>query len=66
MSTSNTKSNGKTFHERKSQNLSQVYVSLDNADSVIEGGRPFMVLTFLSQYETSGAPFFAHFAKSLP
>jgi hypothetical protein len=34
---SNTKSNTKTFHERKSQNLSPVYVSLDNADTVIDG-----------------------------
>jgi hypothetical protein len=42
MSKSNTKSksksNTKTFHERKSQNLSPVQVSLDNADTVIEGG----------------------------
>jgi len=34
---SNTKSNTKTFHEEKSQNPSQVHVSLDNADTVIEG-----------------------------
>src|SRR6267143_1345185 len=37
---SNTKSNSntKTFHEEESQNLSRVQVSLDNADTVIEGG----------------------------
>src|SRR3981081_4496012 len=37
---SNTKSNSntKTFHEEESQNLSRVHVSLDNADTVIEGG----------------------------
>ena len=36
---SNTKSNSntKTFHEEESQNLSRVHVSLDNADTVIEG-----------------------------
>src|SRR5882762_3936796 len=40
MSTNNSKNNcnPKTFHERKSQNLSLVHVSLDNTDSVIEGG----------------------------
>jgi len=38
-SNTNTKSNTKTFHERKSQNLSPVHVSLDNADTVIEGVR---------------------------
>jgi hypothetical protein len=40
MSTSNSKDNRnpKTFHERKSQNHSQVHLSLDNADTVIEGG----------------------------
>ena len=37
-SNTQSKSNSKTFHERKSQNLSQVHVSLDNADTVIEGG----------------------------
>jgi hypothetical protein len=31
------KSNTKTFHERKNQNLSPVEVSLENADTVIEG-----------------------------
>ncbi len=40
-SKSNRKSNTKTFHERESQNLSPVHVSLDNADTVIEGGPPF-------------------------
>jgi len=37
---SNTKSNSntKTFHEEGSQNPSRVHVSLDNADTVIEGG----------------------------
>ena len=30
------KSNTKTFHERKNQNLSPVHVSLDNADTVID------------------------------
>jgi hypothetical protein len=37
---SNTKSNSntKTFHEEESQNLSRVHASLDNADTVIEGG----------------------------
>ncbi len=39
-SKSNRKSNTKTFHERESQNLSPVHVSLDNADTVIEGGPP--------------------------
>ena len=38
---SNTKnknqSNTKTFHERKNQNLSPAHVSLDNADTVIDG-----------------------------
>jgi hypothetical protein len=40
MSKSNIKSNSKTktFHEEESQNLSRVHVSLDNADTVIEGG----------------------------
>jgi len=38
MSKSNTKSNSKTLHEEESQNLSLVHVSLDNADTVIEGG----------------------------
>jgi hypothetical protein len=37
MSKSNTKSNTKTFHEKESQNLSPIQVSLDNADTVIEG-----------------------------
>ena len=37
------KSNTKTFHERKSQNLSPVHVSLDNADTVIEGA-PLLAL----------------------
>jgi len=37
MSKSNTKSNTKTFHEGKNQNPSLVHVSLDNADTVIEG-----------------------------
>ena len=41
---SNTKSNSntktKTFHEEESQNPSRVHVSLDNADTVIEGGPP--------------------------
>jgi len=43
MSTNNSKNNcnPKTFHERKSQNLSLVHVSLDNTDSVIEGGPSF-------------------------
>ncbi len=42
-SNTNTKNNRntKTFHERKSQNLSLVHVSLDNADTVIEGGPSF-------------------------
>jgi len=40
----NTKSNTKTFHERKSQNLSPVHVSLDNADTVIEGAPSFRAL----------------------
>src|SRR5882724_6545914 len=46
MSTNNSKNNcnPKTFHERKSQNLSLVHVSLDNTDSVIEGGPPFSSL----------------------
>src|SRR6267143_6825754 len=36
---SNTKSNSNTkpFHEEESQNLSRVHVSLDNADTVIDG-----------------------------
>lgn len=42
MSTSNTKhkskTNPNTFHEEESQNPSMVEVSLDNADTVIEGG----------------------------
>jgi len=33
--------NPKTLDERTSQNLSQVHVSLDNADTVIEGGPGF-------------------------
>jgi hypothetical protein len=43
MSKSNIKSNSKTktFHEEESQNLSRVHVSLDNADTVIEGGPAF-------------------------
>ena len=40
---SNTKSNTKTFHEEESQNPSQVHVSLDNADTVIEGAPLFPV-----------------------
>jgi len=36
-SKSNTKSNTKTFHEKESQNLSPIQVSLDNADTVIDG-----------------------------
>jgi hypothetical protein len=36
-SSTKNKSNTKTFHERKNQNLSPVEVSLDNADTVIEG-----------------------------
>src|ERR1017187_233545 len=40
---SNIKSNTntKTFHERKSQNLSRVDVSLDNADTVIDESGPW-------------------------
>jgi hypothetical protein len=43
---SNSKSNTKTktFHERESQNLSPVQVSLDNADTVIEGAPLIRVL----------------------
>jgi len=37
-SNSKSDSNTKTFHEEESQNLSRVHVSLDNADTVIEGG----------------------------
>jgi hypothetical protein len=46
MSASNTKSNTKTktSHERKVKNLSPVEVSLDNADTVIEGGPGFVDL----------------------
>ena len=38
MSKSNSNSNPKTFHEGKIKNSSPVHVSLDNADTVIEGG----------------------------
>jgi hypothetical protein len=40
---SNTKSNTKTFSEEEPQNLSPVHVSLDNADTVIEGGPSFRI-----------------------
>ncbi len=51
------KSNTKTFHERKSQNLSPVEVSLDNADTVIEGG------PLLKSQITRGGPPFALFER---
>ena len=38
---SNSNSKTKTFYEGKSQNLRTVHVSLDNADTVIEGGPAF-------------------------
>jgi hypothetical protein len=48
MSTSNTKRKSntktKTFHEGKTQNPSPVDVSLDNADTVIEGAPLIRVL----------------------
>ena len=44
----------KTFHERESQNLSPVHVSLDNADTVIEGGPGFREC----DKSHSGAPLF--------
>src|SRR5437660_3103470 len=53
---SNTKSNSntKTFHEEESQNLSRVHVSLDNADTVIEGG-PALTISVCA-IPTEGAP----------
>jgi len=37
-------SNSKTFHEEESQNPSPAEVSLDNADTVIQGGPAFRVV----------------------
>jgi len=50
----------KTFHERKRKILPAVAVSLDNADTVIEGGPAF---DLLGATGTAGAPLFAIFAK---
>jgi len=60
---SNTKSdsNTKTFHEEESQNLSRVHVSLDNADTVIEGGPAF---AFFAKDGRSRSPFLDALALS--